>query len=56
MLSTIYMTCISPKSRDWYKSRIVRQAIENTAKILQGHPVVTVIIFVTQEKSMTYST
>ena len=31
MLSTIYMTCISCKSRDWYKNRIVRPNIENAA-------------------------
>ena len=31
MLITIYMTCISCKSRDWYKSRIVRPNIENAA-------------------------
>ena len=31
MLSTIYMTCISCKSCDWYKDRIVRPNIENAA-------------------------
>ena len=31
MLNTIYMTCISCKSRDWYESRIVRPKIENAA-------------------------
>ena len=29
MLSTIYMTCISCKSRDGYEKRIVRPNIEN---------------------------
>ena len=31
MLSTIYMACISCKSRDWYMNRIVRPNIENAA-------------------------
>ena len=31
MLSTIYMTCISCKSCDLYKNRIVRPNIENAA-------------------------
>ena len=31
MLSTIYMTCISCKSRGWYKIRIVRPNIKNVA-------------------------
>ena len=31
MLSTIYMTCISCKSRDWYKNRIERPNIANAA-------------------------
>ena len=31
MLCTIYMACISCKSRDWYKNRIVRPDIENDA-------------------------
>ena len=29
MLSTIYITCISCKSRDWYENRILRPNIEN---------------------------
>ena len=31
MLSNIYMTCISSKSRDLYKNRIFRPNIENAA-------------------------
>ena len=33
MLCTIYMVCISCKSRDWYKNRIVRPNIENAASV-----------------------
>ena len=31
MLSTVSKTCISCKSRDWYKNRIVTPIIENAA-------------------------
>ena len=31
MLYTLYNTCISCKSRDWYRNRIVRLNIENDA-------------------------
>ena len=33
MLSTIYMICISCKSRDRFKNRIVRPYVENAASV-----------------------
>ena len=39
MHSTIFMTCTSLKSRDWYKNRIVSPK-SSKKPLVPGHPVV----------------